>query len=37
MWFLRYYGIVVKRRMLGFKGNVVKNFVKTPVFVLAID
>ena len=37
MWFFRYYGIVVKRRMLGFKGNVVKNFVKTPVFVLAID
>ena len=37
MWFLRYYGIVVKRRMLGFKGNVVKMFVKTLFFVLAIN
>ena len=37
MLFLRYYGIVVKRRMLGFKGNVVKMFVRTPIFVLAIN
>ena len=37
MWVLRYYGIVVKRRMLGFKGNAVKMFVKTPIFVLAIN
>ena len=37
MWFLRYYGIIVKKRMLGFKGNAVKIFVKTPVLVLDID
>ena len=30
-------GCTKKKRMLGFKGNVVKFFVKTPVFVLAID
>ena len=29
--------MVVKRRMLGFKGNAVKIFVKTLIFVLAIN
>ena len=38
MWFLRYYGIVVKKRECWVcKGNVVKIFVKTPVLVLGID
>ena len=34
MWFLRYYGIVVKRECWVFKGNAVKIFVKIPVLVL---